>query len=597
METSLSALTADQLLQHEQFLRSLAQGLLGDEHAARDLVQDTWLRALRRGPRAAASLRAWFRRVAANRARDIRRNQSRRAEREAIAARSEALPSIDATYERLALQREVVTAILGLAEPYKSVVILRYYHDLPPAEIAKRTHTKPSTVRTQLSRAHELLRTRLHPDDETRCAWLGLLGPIGGDLRSSAGSFFWKSSAALTASLLAVAWFGWPIAEDSVPDGSAGSSLGAMVLLEDETQETRSPVAERTVRKSLEQEPSPAPVPELIDPRAELRAQLRYEDRAYSFEYGASAKRSPKKTRNDWDVLLELDRLRACSVTDDQSLIVDLGAMELVELCQRPLDALQRRISTAAASRYAEGAEERPRPFEMQTIELGHTYFVWTLDTDTDLASLCTVVEHEPGNRCVLDWYSTEDGRLARGSVASPRGSQSLTSIALALRAAARAEFDRIWHLRDLVEPRVVLQARVGAIGGNDCRIDLASRQLGRFRRCSSEPLDLRTPIAIQEEAIAYRQGGRIPKGMKFVVTNITWSGEARGDSNGTGAFRIQLGEFEIVDAKPSHRPISGTWKGRVELLPGQESEAYFEVSNSSMGEVVFSGSFEKFGN
>ena len=39
------------LLQHAAFLRGLARGLLGDADRAGDVVQQTWLAALEKGPR------------------------------------------------------------------------------------------------------------------------------------------------------------------------------------------------------------------------------------------------------------------------------------------------------------------------------------------------------------------------------------------------------------------------------------------------------------------------------------------------------------------------------------------------------------------
>jgi RNA polymerase sigma-70 factor (ECF subfamily) len=595
MDSNAFALTADQLLEHERFVRSIARGLLRDEHAARDAVQDTWMRALLRGPRSVADVRAWLRRVTQNRARDLVRQETRRTAREQAVARREALEPVETTYERLAVQREVVSAILALEEPYRTVVILRYYHDLEPTEIARQLEAKPSTVRTQLVRAHDLLRGRLDRRYHGRQAWAGLLLPLGIGEQAQRSALALTCAAALTAALGGAALLGWPEARTWDRASYLADPAAALAEAEAASPMESELLIERIARAAAFQEPAPAPIAELLDPRAELSMQGTYEHAAFSFEYGAAAKTSRKKVRNDWDLVFERDDLRACTVTDDDSLIVDLGALTLVELCQAPLEPLRRVVKEAATLRYAE-AEERPRPFERQPIERGHSYFVWTLDTDTDLASLCAVVEHLPGARCVLDWYATEDGRLARGSLSSPRGDRTLASVALALRTAASAEYDRIHHLHDLLEPRVVLQARVGAIGGNPCRIDFASRARNYFRRISTTPLDLSTPVATQDTPVAYREGGTIPKGMKFVVTNVTWTGVARGDNNGHGKFRVQLGEFELVDVRPSDQPIAGSWKGRVELVSGDEANAYLEVSNSSMGEVVFTGTFEKIG-
>jgi len=49
------------LLQHGQFVRALAHGLLRDAHAAEDVAQETWVRYLQRPPVAGRGLRSWFR--------------------------------------------------------------------------------------------------------------------------------------------------------------------------------------------------------------------------------------------------------------------------------------------------------------------------------------------------------------------------------------------------------------------------------------------------------------------------------------------------------------------------------------------------------
>ena len=58
----------DRLLANAGWVKALAFRLVSDEAAADDLAQETWLRALERPPRDAAtvrSLRAWLARVVA----------------------------------------------------------------------------------------------------------------------------------------------------------------------------------------------------------------------------------------------------------------------------------------------------------------------------------------------------------------------------------------------------------------------------------------------------------------------------------------------------------------------------------------------------
>lgn len=345
------------------------------------------------------------------------------------------------------------------------------------------------------------------------------------------------------------------------------------------------------------QDPEPAPIPDVPAPRAVLRdyaTHKNYPDAAYSFEraYGGAERTGKPKVRNDWDIVFQGGVLRADTVADDKSLLVDLGVVPLAELTRRPLAEFERRVGRAAAARYDARADRRP-PVTLPA-QLGHTYFVWTDDTDSDVASLFEIVELVPGDRCVLDWYSTEDGTFARGSLRNPTGERSLVAVALGLRAVAERMRAAQTVPLDMREPRIVVQARSGAIGGNPCRIDLARAHSAYFDELVGEPIATAGPVGIDERPVGYCSGGRIPKGYKLVITNVAWVGEAHGDSNGNGCFWVQLGDLELVKFAAAEQPARGGWSGRIELLPGQEDRAFLEISNSSCGEVVFSGRFEK---
>lgn len=181
-------LSPDSLLAHEPFVRAVVRDLLRDEQHVQDVLQETWMRALDRGPRETGSLRGWLARVARRLALDQHRGNARRQRRERETARSEALESVEVLHARLEAQREVVDAVLALEEPYKSVVLLAYYEELAPQEIGARLGRSAATVRSQLSRAHEILRHRLdahHGGD--RSAWAGILVPWALATKSKTG--------------------------------------------------------------------------------------------------------------------------------------------------------------------------------------------------------------------------------------------------------------------------------------------------------------------------------------------------------------------------------------------------------------------------
>ncbi len=206
----------DTLLAHGDFLRGLARHLVGDEHRAEDAVQQTFAKALATSPDG-HGLRAWLATVLRRVVSNDRRDESRRSARERHAARAPDVPSTQEVVEREALRQDVVQAVLGLAEPYRSTVLLRYFESLAPAAIGRRLGVRASTVRTRLARAHEMLRDKLD-ERHGRPAWLALLVPLARPLPPTTGVFSILTStiamkktlfAASAAMLLVAALAGW----------------------------------------------------------------------------------------------------------------------------------------------------------------------------------------------------------------------------------------------------------------------------------------------------------------------------------------------------------------------------------------------------
>ena len=127
--------SADELTRHAASLRSLARDLLADEALAEDAVQDAFVAALTRPPRRSASLGAWLLTAVRGFAIDRWRSDCRRAQRERSLPPGESREPID-TATRLELQEDIVAAVRSLDEPYRTVVWLRYFEQLPPAAIA-----------------------------------------------------------------------------------------------------------------------------------------------------------------------------------------------------------------------------------------------------------------------------------------------------------------------------------------------------------------------------------------------------------------------------------------------------------------------------
>lgn len=174
--------TSEILVQHVEWLQRMARHLVRDEDLAQDLAQDALTVALARPPARAASVgapRAWLRRVLRNLFHERLRVASSREARERAAARREAQPGVDELLARVQVQRRLADLLLELEEPARSTVLLRFYEDLPPREIARRQGVPVATVKSRLARALERLRERL--DDAhggAREAWPRVLAPL-----------------------------------------------------------------------------------------------------------------------------------------------------------------------------------------------------------------------------------------------------------------------------------------------------------------------------------------------------------------------------------------------------------------------------------
>jgi len=152
----------DELLTHEAWVRRVARSLVRGEDAVDEVVQQTWFNALRWPPRDASNLRGWITTVVRNVVRREARSGHRRPTPvDEFPREPEAPASSSRSLEAIELQRRVAEAVLGLKEPYKSVVVLRYYDNLSTAEIARRLGSAPGTVRTQLGRGLARLEQRL----------------------------------------------------------------------------------------------------------------------------------------------------------------------------------------------------------------------------------------------------------------------------------------------------------------------------------------------------------------------------------------------------------------------------------------------------
>jgi RNA polymerase sigma-70 factor (sigma-E family) len=132
--------------------------LTGSREAAEDLVQETLERACRRWRKVAAteSPEAYVRRIMVNLAND-RWRRFRRSPRPEVM--DEACAADE--YARLDSRDQLVRALLQLPMGMRTVVVLRYFHDMPDTEIAADLGISATTVRSQLARGLDKLRAQL----------------------------------------------------------------------------------------------------------------------------------------------------------------------------------------------------------------------------------------------------------------------------------------------------------------------------------------------------------------------------------------------------------------------------------------------------
>ena len=172
-----SAPSAEELLQHTEWLTRLARALVGDA-ASGDVVQDTYEAVLtktssRRGP-----LRPWLGGVARNVARMTARGTSRRERREQAVPVHEEVPSPEQLLARAQIQQQVNRLVLELPEPLRSTLLLRFFEGLSAADIARAQGIPAATVRSRLKDALDRIRVELDSaHGNNRRAWVGLLAP------------------------------------------------------------------------------------------------------------------------------------------------------------------------------------------------------------------------------------------------------------------------------------------------------------------------------------------------------------------------------------------------------------------------------------
>ena len=153
-QSALSELVA----RYQGPLRQFLYRQTGDRMRADDLVQEAFTRLLTHRGAPPDRFRAWVYTIAANLARDDFRSAYHRRERAdpfdsgGLAETIEGMPAhpLDDALERDEDRQQVLHALQQLSSDHRTVVILRFYHELPLEEIAAITDVPLGTVKSRL---------------------------------------------------------------------------------------------------------------------------------------------------------------------------------------------------------------------------------------------------------------------------------------------------------------------------------------------------------------------------------------------------------------------------------------------------------------
>src|SRR5579862_6051211 len=159
------------VLRWERPIYALAYRTIGREEDARDVCQETFLRAFRALPgfRGQAKFSSWLYRIALNLCRDWIRRERRAAivqppedvDLLELAAAAEPSEPIEELVARRDMTRIVEQAMAHLPDDQRTAIVLKEYHGLTFQEIADLLDCPLSTVKTRLYQGLTVLRREL----------------------------------------------------------------------------------------------------------------------------------------------------------------------------------------------------------------------------------------------------------------------------------------------------------------------------------------------------------------------------------------------------------------------------------------------------
>jgi RNA polymerase sigma factor (sigma-70 family) len=146
----------------------LASRLLGDDDAAEDVVQESFLKVLEVVDTfdATRPFAPWFYRIVANRCSNIRRSRSRRPTESLSPTLESEAPGPDREAERRSLRRRLRAALDGLPDRQREVLLLYDVEGFTGPEIAETLEISAGTVRWHLHQARAAMRAVLEVEEK-----------------------------------------------------------------------------------------------------------------------------------------------------------------------------------------------------------------------------------------------------------------------------------------------------------------------------------------------------------------------------------------------------------------------------------------------
>ena len=155
--------------QFETGVFRLALSVVGDQAEASEITQETFIAALRALPeyKEKKSLKAWLYTIALNHSRSHLR---KRKTLERLRATLNTIFRVE-TQKQILPEEAIIqndkevqiwNALNQLDEPFRTVVVLRYFHELPISEISEILSVNQGTIHSRLHTARERLRNALN---------------------------------------------------------------------------------------------------------------------------------------------------------------------------------------------------------------------------------------------------------------------------------------------------------------------------------------------------------------------------------------------------------------------------------------------------